>query len=97
MENLPVQIPLDYAEELGVDASFLTHVNRGRRNLSPANAIKLLGLAANDKRLRGLTIQMLRPEAIAYETYFREFFKKELRRLKKSKCQVPRCPVINHI
>lgn len=97
MESLPIQIPLEYAEELGVDRSHLTHVNKGRRHLSPVSAIKLLELAEKDKRLRGLTINMLRPEAGAYEGFYRRHFKNKLRRLKKGKCKVPRCPVLNDL
>jgi len=94
---LPIQIPLDYAEGLGIHRSHLTHVNRGRKHLSSVTALRLLELSSKDPRLRGLTINMLRPEASAYEKYYKKLLKKLMRRVKKGRCSVPRCPILNNL
>lgn len=93
MNPLPIPIPLEYADVLGLDRTHLTHVNRGRRQLSAGSALKLLELAEKDSRLRGLTIFMLRPEAAAYKKFFLKAFKKSTRRLKR-KCEVKNCPIL---
>lgn len=94
MKILPIPIPLDYAEVLGVDRTHLTHVNRGRRQLSAVTALKLIEYADSDPRLQGLTIFMLRPEAGAYRKFFLKAWKKSSRRLMR-KCQVASCPIID--
>lgn len=59
---LPVKIPQDYAEILGVHPTEVSHVNAGRRQLSWPRCVLLLEHARSDPRLAGLTILDLRPE-----------------------------------
>lgn len=60
------QIPSDYAPKLGVDPSFIYHINAGRRTLRGHRGLsigcKILDLAEDDPRLQGLTIFDLWPE-----------------------------------
>ena len=59
---LPVKIPQDYAEVLGVHPTEISHVNAGRRTLSWPRCLILLEHARSDPRLAGLDILELRPE-----------------------------------
>ena len=62
MKPLPVPIPYDLAEELGVQPSNLCHINHGRRRLPIAKCIRLMQIALEDDRLAGLSFVDLRPE-----------------------------------
>jgi len=62
MSRLPVPIPLDYADPLDVDSSFLCHVNAGRKRLSLIKSCRLMELVQGDPRVSGLTLLHLRPE-----------------------------------
>ena len=59
---LPIQIPSDYADVLGVDASHIYHANAGRRRFTILQANKLMEASLTDARLTGLDFLHLRPE-----------------------------------
>jgi len=58
---LPIPIPLDLADALGVDPSYLSHVNAGRKTLSDPKAREVLELSLTDSRLTGIHYLHLRP------------------------------------
>jgi DNA-binding transcriptional regulator YdaS (Cro superfamily) len=62
MKPIPVPIPLDLAEALGVHPSNLSHTNAGRRRLPIDKCIHLMKIAETDERLTGLCFVHLRPE-----------------------------------
>ena len=59
---LPIQIPSDYADVLGVDASHIYHANAGRRRFTVPQSNKLMEASLTDPRLAGLTFLQLHPE-----------------------------------
>ena len=59
---LPVQIPSDYADLLGVDASHIYHANAGRRRFTIPQSNRLMEASLTDPRLTGLTFLQLHPE-----------------------------------
>ena len=59
---LPIQIPSDYADVLGVDASHIYHANAGRRRFSVPQSNRLMEASLTDPRLAGLTFLQLHPE-----------------------------------
>ena len=59
---LPVPIPLDLADKLGVTRSFLSHVNVGRKIFSVSKAVTVMKMS--DNRLTGLHFTDLRPDLI---------------------------------
>lgn len=58
---LPIPIPLDLANALGVDPSYLSHINAGRKTVSDPKAREILKLSLTDSRLNGLHYLHLRP------------------------------------
>lgn len=58
---LPIPIPLDLAGALGVDPSYLSHINSGRKTLSDPKAREVLELSLTDDRLTGIHYLHLRP------------------------------------
>ena len=58
---LPIKIPLDYAEVLGVDRTHLSHVNAGRRRLNRDHCYVVLEASLSDERLTGLHFLHLWP------------------------------------
>jgi hypothetical protein len=59
---LPIKIPGDYAEKLGVHFTTLSKINHGTRRLPLDKCCLLLSMAKDDERLEGLTIYHLIPE-----------------------------------
>jgi len=60
---LPHPIPLDYAEALQYDPSNISHINAGRRRLTPKwRILKVMASALTDERLRGLSVFDLAPD-----------------------------------
>ena len=59
---LPIPIPSDYAVKLGVDQSYVSHVNAGRKHFGILTTFMFLKLAHKDPRVAGLTIIHLRPD-----------------------------------
>ena len=59
---LPIQIPSDYADVLGVDVSHIYHCNAGRRRFTIPQSNKLMEASLTDTRLAGLDFLHLRPE-----------------------------------
>jgi predicted transcriptional regulator len=59
MKPLPVPIPTDLAEMLGVHPSKISHTNAGRRRLTVEQAIRLMQKSLTDSRLKGLHIMDL--------------------------------------
>ncbi len=67
---LPVRIPLEYAKALQYERSNLTHINAGRRKLTPRwRVLKVMELALHDERLRGLSVFDLCPDLKDYLPY----------------------------
>jgi hypothetical protein len=62
MKRLPVPIPRDLAGVLGIDPSYLSHVNSGRKTLSIPLACRVMELSMIDPRLAGLHFLHLRPK-----------------------------------
>jgi hypothetical protein len=58
---LPVPIPLDLANDLKVDPSYLSHINAGRKTVSDPKAREILELSLTDTRMTGLHYLHLRP------------------------------------
>ena len=67
---LAIKIPTDYAEDLGVHPSHLSHVNAGRRLLTIPQCRAIMVWARCDFRLSGLTLLMLRPELKEVQNHF---------------------------
>jgi hypothetical protein len=61
LKPLPIRIPLDYAEIIGVDRSHISHVNAGRRPLNREHCYTILEASLTDPRLEGLHILHFRP------------------------------------
>lgn len=59
---LPVPIPPDLADKLGVTRSFLSHVNVGRKSFSILKAVEVMNLSLSDDRLAGIHFIDLRPD-----------------------------------
>lgn len=59
---LPVVIPLDLADVLGVHFTFISKINNGHIPVPLDFAIRVLWLALNDERLAGLTLLDMKPE-----------------------------------
>jgi hypothetical protein len=59
---LPIPIPSDYAVKLGVDQSYVSHVNAGRKHFGILTTFLFLKLSHKDPRVAGLTILHLRPD-----------------------------------
>lgn len=69
LKPLPVPLPMEYAEKLKIDPSFISHINAGRSHLGLKRAFQLLKMAAKDPRLKGLCILHLRPDFEEYLPY----------------------------
>ena len=69
LKPLPVPLPMEYAEKLKIDPSFISHINAGRSHLGLKRAFQLLKMAAKDPRLTGLCILHLRPDFEEYLPY----------------------------
>jgi hypothetical protein len=69
LKPLPVPIPLDLADEIGVDASFISHVNAGRKRLPIERCNKVMKLSLVDSRLTGIHFLHLRPELEKSQNY----------------------------
>lgn len=67
---LPIQIPSDYADVLGVDVSHIYHCNAGRRQFTTSQSERLIEASEIDPRLAGLDFLQLHPEL---ETSFRKW------------------------
>lgn len=61
---LPIPVPPDLADKLGVTRSFLSHVNAGRKVFSVLKAIEVMKLSRWDDRLTGIHFTDLRPDLI---------------------------------
>lgn len=59
MKPLPIPIPPDLAEMLGVHPSKISHTNAGRRRLTVEQAIRLMEESLTDRRLKGMHIMDL--------------------------------------
>jgi hypothetical protein len=62
MKPLPIPIPYDLADVLETDPTNICHINAGRRRLPIAKCIRLMEIAGEDSRLKGLCFIHLRPE-----------------------------------
>lgn len=62
MKPLPIPIPYDLADDIGILPSNLCHINAGRRRLTIEKCIRLMEIAQEDDRLLGLSFIHLRPE-----------------------------------
>jgi hypothetical protein len=73
-QNKPllVPIPLDLADALEVDRSFLSHVNAGRKHLSPPKACKVMEISLTDPRLTGIHYFHLRPHSPDEKKWMRQ-------------------------
>jgi predicted transcriptional regulator len=81
-EPLPVPIPSDLAEVLKVHPSKISHVNMGRRRLTPEQAIKLMEISLTDTRLKGLhIIDLLHPKYQPTRPWICKPLPKRLRRV----------------
>ena len=61
---LPIPIPLDLADRLGVSRSFLSHANAGRKSFSVLKAVEVMKLSLSDGRLTGIHFTDLRPDLV---------------------------------
>lgn len=85
---LPVPIPGDYHELLGLkDASFIYHVNAGRRRFRDDQVHLILEAAASDRRLKGLTILHLRQEIEQFMPYICKLCPRDRKKAAKKKAK----------
>jgi hypothetical protein len=69
---LPLPLPLDIAGILGVDRSFIRHINTGRKPIPLLMAVKIMELRGLDGRLSSIKFLDLKPELRVAVPYLQE-------------------------